>query len=106
MAQNKRQIIDGKLKCSSCKYNLPLKDFDNDARTSTGKKAYCKVCRKSKYDSKRIKIPYNSGIIGVYLYKCEQCKHDFTTRKSNKVYCTDKCRKRGWYEKNEQKKEK
>ena len=84
MAQHRKEIIDGKLKCSKCKYNLPLSDFDNDKRTSTGKKSYCKVCRKSNYDNKRIKAPYNSGMIGIYLYKCEQCKDDFITKNQTK----------------------
>jgi len=105
MAQNKREIfiINGieKLKCSNCKYKLPFEDFDKDTKNSTGKSSYCKVCRKSKYDSKR-KTPSNSGIIGVFLYQCDQCGNDFTTKKSNKCFCSDKCRKRYWYENNEQ----
>jgi hypothetical protein len=104
MPQHKREIytINGlkKLKCSICKYKLPFEDYDNDSRTSTGKSSYCKVCRKSKYDDKR-NVPSNSGIIGLFLYQCPVCKLDFTTKKSNKTYCTDKCRKRDWYIKNE-----
>ena len=105
MAQNKREvyIINGvkKLRCSICKYKLPFEEFDKNSRTSTGRSSYCKVCRKSKYDSKR-KAQSNSGIIGIFLYQCEYCKRDFTTKRSNKVFCSDKCRKRDWYERNEQ----
>jgi uncharacterized protein YbaR (Trm112 family) len=103
MSQKKKEIINNKLKCSKCNYWLPVEEFDNDKNTSTGKSSYCKVCRrKSHYDVKRRKQEYNSGLIGLYLFKCEQCGNDFTTKKSNKIYCSPKCRKRAWYEQNEQ----
>ena len=104
--QKKREIriINGvkKLKCSKCKYWLSFDEYGNNKNTSTGKSSYCKVCRKSHYDSKRIKIPYNSGMKGLYLFKCEQCGVSFATKKSNKFYCSDKCRKKAWYIANEQ----
>jgi hypothetical protein len=51
---------------------------------------------------KKRKVPSNCGIDGIYLYECLTCKRDFTTKRPNKVFCSDKCRKRDWYIKNEQ----
>lgn len=90
-----------KLKCSKCKYWLTFDEYDNDKSTSTGKSSYCKVCRKSNYDKKR-NIPSNSGIKGIFLHTCPACHIDFTSKKANKVFCSDKCKKRDWYERNEQ----
>jgi len=99
----KREIVNNKLKCSKCPYWLPLDDFHNCKESPVGKKAYCKVCSRN-YDKKRrgTKLPFNSGIIGVYLFKCEHCKQDFITKKANKTFCSSKCRKRFWYEQNQQ----
>lgn len=106
MPQKKREVrtINGvkKLRCSACKYWLDFDEFGTCKSTSTGKKSYCKICAKSKYDSKRRKQEFNSGVIGLYLFECDHCHKEFTTKKSNKIYCSDKCRKRAWYEQNEQ----
>jgi endogenous inhibitor of DNA gyrase (YacG/DUF329 family) len=105
MPQIKKDIrtINGvkKLKCSKCNYWLPFDEFRNAKNTSTGKRSYCKVCQKSHYDSKRT-TPSNSGIKGIYLHQCEYCKSNFTSKNPIKVFCSHKCRKRDWYEKNEQ----
>lgn len=104
MPQHKKEIriIDGvkKLRCSKCKYLYSFDEFSNNKRTSTGKVSCCKYCRKSVYDNKR-NVPSNTGIIGLFRYICECCKKEFTTKKSNRVYCTPKCRKHDWYLKNE-----
>lgn len=104
MPQHKRQIkiVDNvkKLKCSKCNYWLVFDEFNNCSATSTGKKSCCKSCMKSKYSSKRRKLDFNSSMIGYYQFKCEYCENEFLTKKSNKIYCHDKCRKRAWYEVN------
>jgi hypothetical protein len=101
----KREVrtINGveKLKCSKCNYWLTFDEFSNDKATSTGKRAYCKCCQK-KYNGKRRKRPYNSGIIGLYLETCSQCKTQFTTKSSARSFCSQKCARRWHYEKNEQ----
>lgn len=103
MAKREVKTFNGikKLQCSKCKYWLAFEEFDNDSRASTGKSSYCKVCRKTNYDDPR-KTPSNTAIKGVFFFKCEQCKEGFTTKKANKTFCSTKCRKRNWYEKNEQ----
>ena len=90
-----------KLQCSQCKYWLAFDEFDKDSRASTGKSSYCKHCRKSKYDDPR-KTPSNTAILGVFGFKCECCGEYFQTKKANKTFCSSKCRKRDWYERNEQ----
>lgn len=101
MPQVKKEIkvINGiqKLRCSKCKYWYTLDEFSKNKMTSTGKASYCKYCQKSHYDDKR-KVKSNTAIIGIFVFKCECCKNDFITKKSNKIYCSDKCRKRHWYE--------
>lgn len=93
----KREVKEGKLKCSKCNYWLPLDQFYNNSESSVGKKSYCKSCSKS-YDSKRKKTTFNSGIIGIYLNTCPYCHNDFTTKTPTKTFCSDKCRKRDHYE--------
>ncbi|WP_373074009.1 hypothetical protein [Sulfurimonas sp.] len=101
MPQLKKQIVNGKLKCSKCAYWLPTCEYGKSAHSSTGYRSCCKVCQKHYYDSRRRKIEFNSGIIGLYKFDCDHCKKEFVTKKSSKVYCSDKCRKRAWYEANE-----
>jgi len=90
-----------KIKCSKCKYWLPLTEFYKDKNTSTGKKSYCKACYKAHYGSKR-KTKSNTDVIGVFYFNCVQCGIGFSTTKSNKVFCSDTCKKRNWYEQNRQ----
>lgn len=103
--RNKREIrtLNGveKLKCTHCNYWLPFDEFGADKNTSTGKRAYCKVCAK-KYNERRRKRKFNSGVIGLYLETCLQCKTKFTTKSSNASFCSSKCSRRWYYEKNEQ----
>jgi len=96
------KVINGveKLRCSKCKYWLTFDEFSNDRNTSTGKRAYCKCCQKQ-YNSKRRKIPFNSGIIGLYFNTCSQCKKSFTS-KTSKSFCSKKCGRRYHYERSEQ----
>jgi hypothetical protein len=89
-----------KLRCSQCKYWYPFEEYSNNKYTSTGKMSYCKHCQKSHYDDKR-NVVSNTSIVGVFVYACECCKEEFVTKKSNKVYCSNKCRKHDWYVKNE-----
>lgn len=89
-----------KLKCSKCNYWLPFNEYGNNKYTSTGKQSYCKTCQKYHYDIKR-KVKSNSSIVGMHIINCEQCSKDFMTKTFMKVFCSDKCRKRNWYEKNE-----
>ena len=105
MAFIKREIkiVNGveKLRCSKCNYWLTFDEFSNDKHTSTGKRAYCKCCQK-KYNSGRRKREFNSGLIGLYLETCIQCKTKFTTKSSSSSFCSKKCSRRWYYEKNEQ----
>lgn len=105
MARSTREIreVNGvqKLQCTKCNYWLPFDEFNNDKNVSTGKKSYCKCCAK-KYNSKRRKRPFNSGIIGLYLEECSQCGTKFTSKASNASFCSKKCQRRWYYEKNEQ----
>lgn len=89
-----------KLKCSKCKYWLPFDEFSNDKNTTTGKRAYCKCCQK-KYNSKRRKIPFSSGVIGFYFETCFHCKQSFVS-KTIKSFCSRKCARRFHYERSEQ----
>jgi len=100
--QHKKQIIHDKLKCSKCGYWLPLDEFGNNKATSTGKQSYCKSCRKGSYDSKRKKHISNTGVIGLFRNECPVCNNFFTTKNAIKTFCSDKCRKKDWYQNNEQ----
>lgn len=97
------KVINGieKLKCSKCHYWLPFEDYSKDSATSTGRRAYCKICQK-KYNKNRKKRPYNSGLIGLYLETCTYCKEKFTTESPVQTFCNRKCARRWYYEKNEQ----
>ena len=104
MQQLKRSIKDGKLKCSKCNYNLPISEFTNDKKTSSGYASVCKACRKHHYDSKRNKHITNTGVIGLFRNECPYCLKSFTTKTARKVFCSDKCRKADWYDRNERQK--
>lgn len=101
MPYPKKQIISGKLKCSKCNYLLPLDEFGKSKYNSTGYSSCCKACRKSIYDNKRYAIS-NIGLIGHHKHTCIQCNKDFTNKSNRGYFCSDKCRKRNWYENNEQ----
>lgn len=99
-----KQIINGKLKCSTCKYLLPLEEFGKHKRTATGYRLNCKACENLNQRKSRPKAPTNTGINGIYEIECDHCKNTFTTKFVNQVFCSPKCTKRNWYEKNEMKK--
>ena len=41
---NKKELIDGKLKCSRCKRFKEIKDFVTNSQSCFGVKGVCKVC--------------------------------------------------------------
>ncbi|HKM18619.1 MAG TPA: hypothetical protein VJY14_00990 [Aliarcobacter sp.] len=103
----KKVIIDNKLPCSNCGYFLDVSNFYKDSKTATGYRSDCKLCAK-RHKREKIKRASTSGIIGIFLNKCvyKGCQISFTTKTTTKAFCSAKCRKRDWYEKNEQYKRK
>lgn len=99
----KKVIVNNKLQCSYCKYLLDISNFHRDKNSATGYKSDCKVCAK-RHKREKLKKASTSGIVGIFLEKCayKSCQKDFTTKTPTKAYCSAKCRKRDWYEKNEQ----
>ncbi|MCT7528776.1 hypothetical protein N5T79_06420 [Aliarcobacter cryaerophilus] len=98
-------VIDNKLRCSCCGYLLDVSNFWKSKNTKSGYRCDCKTCAK-RFNRDKVKKASTSGIIGIFLEKCayQGCGINFTTKKQNKVFCSDKCKKRDWYEKNEQNK--
>ncbi len=45
--------IDKMLKCTGCKIEKPIEDFDRDARRKTGRQSRCKQCRRQADDQYR-----------------------------------------------------
>lgn len=101
MPQKKREIINGKIKCSKCGYMLPVAEFGKTTHTSSGLRSCCKVCEKANYWSKRPMKNKQSAIIGRWESVCVYCNKGFMSKSPKACYCSDKCRKRDWYEKNE-----
>ena len=99
----KKVIVNNKLQCSNCKYLLGISNFYKDNSSATGYRSYCKSCAK-RYRREKLKQASTSGIIGIFLEKCayKGCQKNFTTKTPTKTFCSPKCRKRDWYEKNEQ----
>lgn len=101
----KKVIIENKLRCSNCGYLLDISNFHKDKNSATGFRCDCKFCAK-RYKREKLKQESTSGIIGIFLEKCayKGCQKQFTTKTKTKAFCSPKCRKRDWYEKNEQSK--
>ena len=99
----KKVIIDNKLKCSNCGYSLDVSNFHKDSSSAAGYRSDCKICVK-RHRREKLKQSSTSGIIGIFLNTCayKGCQKNFTTKTSTKVFCSTKCKKRDWYEKNEQ----
>ncbi|MCT7564117.1 hypothetical protein ACOTWR_06605 [Aliarcobacter butzleri] len=99
----KKVIIDNKLRCSNCGYLLDISKFYKDKYSATGYRSDCSNCSNRHKIKKQIE-KNTSGIIGLYFEKCayKGCQKNFTTKTPTKVFCDPKCRKRDWYEKNEQ----
>ena len=102
MPQDKKQIINNKLKCSKCKKWVNIEDFGNRRNTSTGKQSYCKYCRISHYDSKRpTKATQSNQLKGHYEVTCILCGTKVLRKSPKSFYCSSKCLKRDWYIRNE-----
>lgn len=101
----KKVVVENKLRCSKCGYLLDVSNFNKDKSSASGFRSHCARCAK-KYKMKRAIENNTSGIIGIYLEKCayKGCQKNFTTKTPTKAFCSPKCRKRDWYEKNEQSK--
>ena len=99
----KKEIINNKLTCSNCGYSLDVSNFYKSKSTATGYRSDCKVCS-NRYRKKKKVDSSTLGIIGISLETCaySSCGKKFATKTTTKAYCSDKCRKRDWYEKNEQ----
>lgn len=93
----KRKVIDNKIKCSYCKYMLDVSKFHKSKHTTSGYRSDCKICC-SRYRRKKIIEKSNSGVFGIYLEKCalKSCNKAFTTKNIQKIFCSDKCKKREW----------
>jgi len=104
MPQDKKQIINNKLKCSKCNKWVDIEDFGNNKYKSTGKQSYCKYCRKIHYDNKRPRKSQESKQLkGHYEVTCILCGTKALRKSPKSVYCSKKCMRRDWYEKNERK---
>jgi hypothetical protein len=100
-------VVNGvqKTRCSRCKYLLPFDNFHKDKSSSLGIKPYCKACGRTRQKRLRFKHrQYNSGVIGLYTYTCalKSCGCTFVTKRVDKSFCSNKCKNRDWYERNEQ----
>ena len=100
MPQRKREIINNKLKCSKCGYMLDVSLFGTAKNTSSGYRSYCKACQKSHYDNKRPKKVPQTVMLGRWTGICKKCQRHFISKSPISVFCSAKCRKRDWYEKN------
>lgn len=96
-----KRIINGvvKYRCNKCGYWLKEDEFVKKSCASNGLSNICKCCKKS-----YVKKPNsNSGLIGLYLWNCEHCKKDFTSKSPVAVFCSKSCRQKDFYRKNKNK---
>jgi len=96
----KREIINGKLKCSNCKLYKDTINFSTDNSTSSSFRSNCKKCRKeTRTDTKKYESNIE-GIIGMFRNQCPCCSKFYSTKNPIQIYCSVKCTKRDWYLKN------